>query len=58
MWEQHNHKNFCSSVLDNLKYHFTRVDELTGDITPDMRAIAKADLIVAFLITFSVVQGC
>ena len=25
---------------------FSRVVELTGDVTPDMRAIAKADLIV------------
>ena len=27
-------------------YLFSRVVELTGDVTPDMRAIAKADLIV------------
>jgi activating signal cointegrator complex subunit 3 len=26
--------------------YFFRVVELTGDVTPDMRAIAKADLIV------------
>lgn len=28
------------------KLSFARVVELTGDVTPDMRAIAQADLIV------------
>ena len=29
-----------------MKLYFYRIVELTGDVTPDMRAIAQADLIV------------
>ena len=32
--------------MKNCFFVFCRVVELTGDVTPDMRAIAKADLII------------
>ena len=38
--------NFEMSKVDCINVLDLRVVELTGDVTPDMRAIAKADLIV------------